>query len=216
MDPKTLEKPPIRESRFTDSFTLANRLSNHEFKDWLLSPGMLFDADAEWWGNRALRKRPHEGLDLCLFRDRYDKISCFDRKTKIPAMFDGEIVHLMVDLMGRTVVMAHGFTDADGRRFCTMYGHTVIPNDLQIGETVRQGEIVATVAEPEKSKSGSLPHLHVSLGWVNPALPFDDLNWNIIGNRETVILIDPLDMLDGPYRLEDQSLPHLQHVTRNP
>ena len=62
MDPKTLEKPPVRESRFTDSFILANRLNSQDFKNWLLSPGMLFDADVEWWGNRALRKNLMRGL----------------------------------------------------------------------------------------------------------------------------------------------------------
>jgi hypothetical protein len=203
MEPKTSGKPPLEESRFTESFLLANRLSSHDLKDWLLSPGMLFDADVEWWGNRAQRKRLHEGLDLCLFRDGSDITHRFNKKTRIPAMFDGEIVHLMDDFLGRSVVMAHAFTDADGRRFCTMYGHTVIADNLRIGKTVCQGEIVATVAEPAKSKRDILPHLHISIGWVSPSLPLDRLDWNIIGTRGAVTLIDPLDVLDGPYYIQE-------------
>ena len=203
MEPKTSGKPPLEESRFTESFLLVNRLNSHDFKDWFLSPGMLFDADSEWWGNHAQRKRRHEGLDLCLFRNQSDKISCFDGRTRVPAMFDGDVVHLMDDFLGRSVVIAHAFTDADGRRLCTMYGHTVITGDLHIGKTVRQGEIVAVVAEPAKPKSGILPHLHVSMGWVSPSLPFDRLDWNIIGIREAVTLIDPLDILDGPYNIQE-------------
>ena len=56
----------LRMSRFTEFFILKNGFQDQGFKEWLLWPGMLFDAEIKWWGNQGRRNKPHEGLDLCL------------------------------------------------------------------------------------------------------------------------------------------------------
>jgi len=49
-------------------FTI-DEIALSEFREWLFSPGMLFQAAGKWWGNKGLRDRRHEGLDLLLYKD---------------------------------------------------------------------------------------------------------------------------------------------------
>ena len=53
MDENASGKPPLKKSRFTEFFILENGLDRQDFKEWLLWPGMLFDAGSKWWGNGA-------------------------------------------------------------------------------------------------------------------------------------------------------------------
>ena len=121
-------------------------------------------------------------------------------------MYDGKVVNVLDDFLGRTVTMAHSISDKSGSRFCTMYGHTALSCDLHVGKTINQGEIIATAAELAPTVTDILPHLHISMGWVNASIAFHRLDWKIIGARDAVSLIDPLCAIDRHCRLEESIL----------
>jgi murein DD-endopeptidase MepM/ murein hydrolase activator NlpD len=90
--------------------------------------------------------------------------------------------------------------------FCSIYGHTNPPDDLQIGNSVKRGAILATLADSSRSKSGIQPHLHISLGLTDKFISFAQFDWGTIGAWDMLTLLDPLIMLDRPYQvLEDFS-----------
>ena len=50
----------VKTSRFTEFFIQANGLGQSGFDEWLLLPGMLFQAPDKWWGNRSKRHKPRK------------------------------------------------------------------------------------------------------------------------------------------------------------
>lgn len=182
-------------SSFTDVFVRENGLDNYGFTAWFLYPGMEFGAWDTWWGEKSKRARPHEGIDLCYYHGAADTIFHIDDKAKIPAMYDGTVVKIIGDFLGKTIVMKHSFPETGGGTFLTMYGHTNPLEGLETGQSVKAGEIMATLATPPESKV-LLPHLHLTLAWSPDPIPYDMLDWTTIGNHDIVRLIDPLRVID--------------------
>src|SRR3989339_1498275 len=111
-----IEYPPLKtalvqsiltDKRFTESLVRENALDECGFKGWVFYPGMLFNAKDKWWGDQGKRDKPHEGLDLCLYRDQQDRVFRLDEKTKIPALYDGLVVRIFDDFIGKSVMMEH-------------------------------------------------------------------------------------------------------------
>ncbi|MCP4664750.1 MAG: M23 family metallopeptidase [Deltaproteobacteria bacterium] len=192
--------PSIKKSRFTAFFVRENALDKRGFKEWVFSPGMLFHALDTWWGDQGRRDRPHEGLDLCQYRDQRDRMHALDEKMKVPAMYDGIVVRIVHDFLGRSVILEHVFRNSDKGRFYTMYGHTKPQGGLHVGRIVKQGDIIATLADSTRSKAGICPHLHVSLGWAPGPVSYDKLDWETIGASHTLALLDPLPLIDPASR----------------
>lgn len=189
----------ISKSRFTEFLIRENSLDEGGFKEWIFYPGMLFNALNKWWGDQGKRDKPHEGLDLCLYRDRGDRVLRIDAKTRIPVMYDGEVVGIVSDYLGESVIIEHGFPHSHDRRLCTIYGHTYPHEGLHIGRIVKEGEIIATLADFGKLKANMFPHLHISLGWTSKSFSYDHLDWETASDM--LILLDPLDVIDGPYQV---------------
>jgi murein DD-endopeptidase MepM/ murein hydrolase activator NlpD len=137
------------------------------------------------------------GVDLCLYQDRQGNVRRLDENTCIPAMYDGVLVRMCDDFLGRSIMMEHHLSE--GGAFYTMYGHTVPQPGLQVGQAVREGEIVARLAGVARSATSVLPHLHVSLGWAPCAIAPERLDWETIA--ETLTLLDPLQAMDDPFRV---------------
>jgi len=192
---------PVRKARFTEFLIRENGLDEGGFEEWIFCPGMLFNAPDKWWGDQGKRDKPHEGLDLCLYRDRRGRVLRVDAKTRIPVMYDGEVVGVVHDFLGETVIIEHAFRQVDDRRLCTIYGHTNPQGGLQIGRIVKLGEVIATLADSGKPEGNILPHLHISLGWTSKSISYDHLYWETIGTTNMLTLLDPLDVLDWPYRV---------------
>ena len=167
------------------------------FAAWLFCPGMAFGAKARWWGDWGARDQPHVGLDLCLYQDRRGNVRRLDEATRVPAMYDGVVVHTCEDFLGRSIVMEHGL--AEGGAFYSLYGHTVPLPGLQVGQAVRAGQVVARLSDATRSRTGVLPHLHVSLGRAPRTLAPERFAWETVA--ETLTLLDPLPLLDGPTRV---------------
>jgi hypothetical protein len=164
------------------------------FAAWLLCPGMSYGALAKWWGDWGERDQPHVGVDLCLYRDGQGNVRRLDEKARIPAMYDGVVVHTCDDFLGRSVMMEHHLSE--GGALYSMYGHTVPREDLRVGQSVREGEVVSRLAHVSLSKASVLPHLHVTLGWAPCAIAPQRLDWETIAG--TLTLFDPLQAMDGP------------------
>jgi len=183
------------ESLFTDFFVRENRLNKKGFGKWVFYPGMEFGAWDTWWGDKSKRARPHEGVDLCYYCGAADTIFHIDDKAKIPAMYDGTVVKIMGDFLGKTIIIKHSFPDISEGIFLTLYGHTDPVGGLEAGQSVKAGSIIAALAAVRGPKAPT-PHLHLSLAWNPESVPYDMLDWTTMGNPGIVRLIDPLQVID--------------------
>jgi murein DD-endopeptidase MepM/ murein hydrolase activator NlpD len=186
----------LRNTRFTEFLIRKNDLDQGGFNGWVFCPGMLFNSTDKWWGNQGKRDKPHEGLDLCLYKDREDTILRLGEKAKIPVIYDGTIVAIVDDFIGKSVIIEHLFSDYDNNRLCTIYGHTIPEDTLYVGKIVKQGDVIATLADSSTSKIDIFPHLHISVGWTSKEISYDSLDWENIGDPNTVTLLDPLRVID--------------------
>jgi murein DD-endopeptidase MepM/ murein hydrolase activator NlpD len=183
-------------SAFTNVLVRENNLDRQGFVAWFLYPGMECGAHETWWGAKVERTRPHEGVDLCFYRGVADNIFHIDNRTKIPAMYDGTVVKIIGDFIGKTIIMKPSFPDIGKGTFLTIYGHTDPVEGLEAGQSVKAGEIITTLAAPPESKA-LLPHLHLTLAWTPEPIPYSMLDWTTIGNPDVVRLIDPLRVIDA-------------------
>ena len=181
-------------SPFTNVFVRENNLDRRGFVAWFLYPGMEFGAQETWWGGRGRRAKPHEGIDLCFYRGAANNVFHVDKRAKIPAMYDGIIVKVIGDFIGETIIMKHSFPDIGEGTFLTLYGHTSPGESIDIGRSVRAGEIIATLATPRGSKTLQ-PHLHLTLAWSTKPVSLDNLDWTNISNPDIVQLVDPLEAI---------------------
>ena len=192
----------MRKSRFNEFLVMHNNLNKFGFDAWVFYPGMLFNDLHKWWGDGGVRQRPHEGLDLCFYRDKAGQEHSLDERIKIPVMYEGEIVRIDDDFLGKSIFVSHGIYDDLGNRFHTIYGHTNPYSGVAIGKTLSEGDAIATIADARKKKAKIFPHLHISVIWLPKAFPYKELNWQIIGDSQTVTLCDPLEFIEGKYKVE--------------
>jgi hypothetical protein len=192
--------PSLSKTRFTEFLVQENSLDECGFEEWIFYPGMLFNELEKWWGDKkGKRDRPHEGLDLFLYRDQRDRVLHLDKKTRVPVMYDGVVVSILNDFLGKSVIMEHGFADGDNRKFCTIYGHTNPYDGIHVGRAVRQGDVIATLADAGKSNAGISTHLHISVGWISKSISYDRFDWETIGAPDAMKLLDPLNVIDRRY-----------------
>jgi hypothetical protein len=189
-----LDKP-----EFTKNIVYYNSPALKFFKKWIFYPGMLFDSLDKWWGH-GLREKPHEGLDLCYYKDKNDRICQLDEKTKIPVIFDGMIAGIIDDFLGKSIIIEHK-TAEQTFSFCTIFGHVIPENSIVPGCNVKKGEVIATLADAGKSKSKILPHLHITMGHLSEGVSHSVLSWNNISNPEIFIMQDPILMIGKVYQV---------------
>jgi murein DD-endopeptidase MepM/ murein hydrolase activator NlpD len=193
----------MKHTRFTEMLIEENALEDGGFEGWIFCQGMLFNSPDKWWGDHGLRDFPHEGIDLCLYRDRSRKICRLDEKTRIPVMHDGMIKAVFKDYLGQAIIIEHGQSDSDPGRFISVYAHTKPRPGLEPGTIVKEGDIIATIADTGHSKANIIPHLHFSLGGRSKSLSYDGFVWNIMRDPLKITLMDPLPVIDLPYQVLD-------------
>jgi len=187
-------------NRFTEVVLRANRLDPDDFQRWAFLPGMRFGSMAKWWGDFGQRDFPHEGVDLCLYEDRSGEVCRFDETARIPVMADGTVRAIFKDYLGQAVIVEHG-SAADGDGKClSVYAHTRPRDDLRPGAGVGAGEVIATIADTRRSKVRILPHLHLSLSRPSADLIYENFVWNIMRDPERITLLDPMRVINGPWR----------------
>ena len=189
----------IPKSDFTEAFIRANSLGKGEFAAWVFHPDMLFGAMQNWWGAKKRRPRPHEGIDLCLFRDSNGKIIGIDERTKVPAAYDGVVVKILDDFLGKSIFVEHTFRTDRRSVSLMMYGHAVPAEGLSVGEPVGKGQVVATVAPRKGPEARVPPHLHVTVARSMEPIDYAALDWTTIANFGGLQLLDPLEIIGGAH-----------------
>ena len=185
---KNAEKPG-----FTEHFIRANGLGKNDFEEWLLCSGMLFNAPDRWWGIQGKRNKPHEGLDLGFYRNQKKEIIGFDDSTRIPTIYEGVVVGIFNDILGKSILIKHEISSADDGTLCTIFGHVNPEKEIYPGMRLEEGEIIASVANAGTSRMS--PHLHLSIGWAKKEITDAFIDWKIISSSEMLKLIDPLETI---------------------
>jgi len=201
----------LKDGRFGEMLIKANDLDGGEFEEWIFCHGMLFNSPDKWWGDHGRRDFPHEGIDLCLYKDRSQRICRLDENSRIPVLHDGVVRAMFKDYLGQAVIVEHGKSAAAGG-FISFYAHTKPRIGIEVGRTVKAGEIIATIADTRHSKANILPHLHLSIGIPSASFSYEGLVWNTIRKPDMMTLLDPLSVLDGPYRALEAGHHHCREI----
>lgn len=187
-------------SRFTEMLIAENALNRYGFESWMFCNGMLFNSPDKWWGDLGLRDFPHEGIDFCLYRDHSRTLRQLDATTRIPVMHGGVVKAMFKDYLGQAIIIEHEPPPGQGRRFISMYAHTRPRNEIAVGKVVKEGDVIASIADTRHSKAKILPHLHFSLGHPTEAFSHEGMVWNVVRDSAMMTLLDPLPVIDYPYR----------------
>lgn len=149
-------------------------------------PGMEFGALRAWWGKRAPRPRPHEGIDLVRFK--------YPRHTAGPDMVvrgrylrvieAGEVLSVFPDFLGKTAVVRRGASTPLGvKPQFWVYAHLVLMRAVKPGAQLAEGDTVGRVERGASvhllNDGAPLAHLHLSL--LEAAMVSGDENspWNV-------------------------------------
>lgn len=180
----------IRKSSFTNKLVKINGLHSNGFMKWFFHEGMMFKSDLKWW-TEGKRERPHEGLDICMFEARNGSKHYLRQDTKIPVLYDGEIVKIEDDYLGKSIYLRHGINDR-GRIFFTIYGHTLPLDDIAEGKKVQEGSIISMLSDASREKPFIPVHLHLTTALIFEKVNYKDLLWETVSDPEKAELIDPL------------------------
>jgi len=180
-----------------------NDLERKAFKEWSFRPGMLFSAKDRWWGDGGARTTPHEGLDIAFFKTATSDMCRLPEGAKVPAIFDGEVVKICRDFLGKSIFVKHKTIGMGTSHLVTIYGHTEPRCAVEPAAQIAEGDIIATVAAAAAKGVPVPSHLHISLAWIPDSLSLQRLGWEDIGNQKGLVLLDPLPVLDLPHSVTD-------------
>jgi hypothetical protein len=192
----------MRKSGFTQYLVQQNNLDRQNFFRWAFRPGMGFGETEKWW-DIGKRPTPHEGLDLCFFNDPSGTLRHLCGGDRIPAIYDGTVKGVIKDFLGHTVVVAHDIFDSHGKPLLTLYAHTIPDSNLRINNSVKEGNIIAHIADSDKMPPGMISHIHISAGRMNTGFTHDQLDWGNISGRAAMTLTDPLEIID-PFKINKE------------
>ena len=190
-------------SRFTAMLLEANALDSGEFQSWAFCPGMRFGSTRKWWGDRGRRDFPHEGIDFCLYRDSAGRLRRLDETTRIPVMLDGVVRARFKDYLGQAVIVEHSAIENGEPGYLSVYAHTEPRGGIIPGARVKEGDVLATLADTSRSKARILPHLHLTLARPLPGLVYEPFVWDIMRDPARVSLLDPAGVIDRPWQALD-------------
>ncbi len=193
----------LENTRFTERLIAENRLGNKDFQQWAFCPGMLFQSPDKWWGDHGRRDFPHEGIDLCLYIDPIGAVRRLDEHTRIPVISDGVVRAMFTDYLGQAVIVEHECPQRGSGSYLSVYAHTTPEDGLEPGVMVKEGDVIATIADTRRSKAKILPHLHLTLGLPAPDLGYDAFVWNHMRDPRLVSLLNPLMVIDRPFQVLD-------------
>ena len=184
----------LPETVFCEQLVQHNNLLQRGFAQWAFYPGMLFNAQDTWWGDGGRRASPHEGIDICLYRDSGGEIQFIPKAARIPVIYGGQVKRILDDYLGSTLYLAHEIYDSRGNQCYTIYGHVAPCAGIAPGDNIHDGEIVAAIADTEDRKIHILPHVHISVAWIPESFPSEQLNWSMLNQASVITLLNPLDI----------------------
>lgn len=154
---------------------------------------MLFQDPGCWW-KPARRAHLHEGVD---FRGFYEGPGGKVREVStdlVPSLFDGVVVRINEDFLGRTVWMKHPAVRREKLLLFSAFGHIVPEENITEGQSICQGEAVGRIA-PGKKGASLGKHLHMSVFWAPTFLRPEGLNWQDLPASRMIRLFDPLSIV---------------------
>ena len=155
----------------------ANRSTN-ELDCTILYPGMEFDSRVKWWPDEGERVTPHEGIDFCYFLDPAGDEWVATPDFQVPAMATGSVHAIVPDYLGQTLFLLH----RSGResRFLSVYAHIEVAPGILPGDRVCTAATLGTLADTSGRKNRMPNHLHFSLMLVDPVVPPEKYDWDLI------------------------------------
>jgi hypothetical protein len=193
--------------QFAEMLVEINRFEQSGFETWVLCPGMQFGSMLKWWGDHGQRDFAHEGIDLSLFAGRDGDIHRVDVNIEIPVITNGRVKAIFTDYLGKAVVVEHEISGVEDGNILSVYAHTDPRNAIEVGTDLIQGDIIASLADTSRLKSGIAPHLHLTLGVPSRDLTYDPFVWNIMRDASRVRLLDPLAHINLPIVMADSQAP---------
>jgi murein DD-endopeptidase MepM/ murein hydrolase activator NlpD len=197
---KRLDRVPVSRS-FHERLLSFNSLDSLGFKEWIFHPAMLFGSLDKWWGDLGKRQRPHEGLDLCLYRTKEGNIHQLTVGAKIPVIFAGQVVKVSHDFLGKSAFVRHDAYYSNGSQLYTIYGHLKPGKYIRPGKRLREGDIIGVIADTGDNRMTVPNHLHVSIAGIPNTVPVLELGWQTINEPTKVVLLDPLSVIECPYSI---------------
>ena len=191
----------IRKSDFCSVLLGLNETHGCKFAQWVFYPGMLFHSEDKWWGDWGVRKRAHEGLDLCFYRGTDGVIRSLDAGADIPVMYDGTVIRLVDDYIGQTVFVLHEIYDTNQKQLCTIYGHTVPCSAIDYLTPLKEGDTIAAICDADSKGAHMASHLHLSVAWVPKSYQHRQMNWDSLTHHTEIVLLDPLDFIKCSYTI---------------
>ncbi len=181
-----------------------NNLDSLSFEEWIFHPAMLFGSVYKWWGDSGRRERPHEGLDLCLYRTKEGNIHHLPGEAKIPVLFNGQVATVTDDFLGESVFVSHDAYDSNGSQLYTVYGHMKLGSRVRPGERLLEGDIIGVIADTGNREIATPDHLHISVAWIPHTVHVPERGWQAISDPMKVVLLDPLSVIRWPYSIVSQ------------
>lgn len=192
---------PYPVGKFFDYLLALNRSRLDQFCHWLFHPGMLPQASQQWWGKQKLRPTPHEGLDICWFRDKAGCQRSLPPATRIPAPFPGRVVQVSADFLGQSIFLIHKGLVTDDWCLLTAFGHTTPLPGVAADTPVQEGDSIATLAHPAGQKTLVKPHLHLTVAIVPADSSPSDFSWAKLNACKAILLLNPLVVFPTSFAL---------------
>ena len=186
-------------TRFNEYLLGYNGLSERGFRKWAFYPGMLFNSTDKWWEMGGKRDKPHEGLDLWLYRDEDGGNYSLDTTTKVPVMYEGRVVRIIDDFIGKSVFVCHDIYNGKGNQLYTIYAHVEPYVGISKDTPLSEGDILASITDARRKKAKMSSHLHISVAWIPNSMDYKKLNWETLNNNSIVKLLDPLRVISCEY-----------------
>jgi hypothetical protein len=177
------------------------------FSKWLFCPGMLFNAETKWWGNKEKRESRHEGLDFLLYLDHDETVRHIDETFQVPVLANGVVAGIIGDFVGKSIIVEHPAQSEENGKILTFYAHTAPIKNLTIGDELKKGEIIASVAGIPRRATSIAPHLHLTVARLHSHISYEKLDWKIMSTLDPLILLDPLKFINSPYRISGDEYP---------
>lgn len=186
---------------FHEALIFFNSLDGLGFNEWIFHHAMLFGSHCKWWGDMGKRERPHEGLDLCLYRNEEGDIHYLGEQTKVPVIFPGQVVKVVGDFLGESVFVSHGDYESNESRLHTIYGHIKPQDHIRPGERLSEGDVIGVINNARIGDAVIPQHLHISVAWVPNTVHAQEFGWQMAGDPTKVMPLDPLRVIKCPYSI---------------
>jgi hypothetical protein len=177
-------------SGFFHSLARRNGLEGSAFGGWIFPPGTGFGETEAWW-REGTRAHPHEGVDVFLYADAAGGRGRLPAGAVVPPVWEGVVVRVVPDHLGKTVFVAHHRCGRRGRRLHSVYGHLVPGEGIAPGLPVAADHLLGRVADTAGRRVPMAPHLHLSLALVDASVRPGDLGWDLMRDPRSVTLLDP-------------------------